>query len=176
MTFTVCCVYLLCSILEESGVHLQYNVHDTKWRRKSLPAQVAFLQLPSLSDQNKLLGKGWKIPKRMKVLKSTQAELDWSINHQLTDCRTEYTVWLNGLPYGVTEKEIRAFLQPLQPVDVRLFGQGVALVDFVTRSDAGKASSKDGKYIGTRYVRVINLTLSCPDEDDENFKWPAPLI
>lgn len=156
-----------------------FNPSDPKWRKKNLPAQVLFLQLESQTDQDKLLntlGRTVVVPgsKNMKTFDSSQAELDWCIYHKVTGRKTDYTVELFGLPYSATKLDIQTFFQPLVPVDVRIFGQGNALVDFATSGDVDKALGRDKEYIGSRYVRIHKLASRTVDEG-EDFKWPAPL-
>jgi len=160
----------------ENGVHHMYNINDPMWRKMDIPAQMTFLQLTSLTDQEKALGLMRTGPerKKLKISSSTQAELDWFINGLITDAKTENIVWINGLAYDIKEDEIRQFLHPLVPVDVRLFGQGNALADFETYADAEKASSKNREKIRDRWVSVVNVTLR-HISDDEDFKWPTPI-
>ncbi|XP_076009952.1 RNA binding motif protein 12Bb [Genypterus blacodes] len=73
-------------------------------------------------------------------------------------------VFLKGLPFSVTEKEIVEFFSGLLVDDMILLknasGQnnGQALVKFATTQDACDGLKRDREYIGTRYVDVYTAT------------------
>ncbi|XP_037532261.1 RNA binding motif protein 12Bb [Nematolebias whitei] len=81
--------------------------------------------------------------------------------HQRPSQNEEFCgVFLKGLPFMVTEDQIRNFFSGLtidqilllKHPDGRLNGMG--FVRFATRQDVGQALRRDGQYIGTRYIDV----------------------
>jgi len=77
--------------------------------------------------------------------------------------RCEFGVKVRGLPYKVTESEIRKFFTPLNVISINiLYGNdgrpsGEAEVGFETSADADSAMAYDKKYIGSRYVELFML-------------------
>ena len=77
----------------------------------------------------------------------------------------ENTVFLRGLPYGATEKDIAKFFGEefqimeggiLLPKMVDNRSSGCAYVQFTTSECAKKALNKNKEYIGTRYVEICH--------------------
>uniref|UniRef100_A0A8D0CWU0 RRM domain-containing protein n=1 Tax=Sander lucioperca TaxID=283035 RepID=A0A8D0CWU0_SANLU len=73
-------------------------------------------------------------------------------------------VFLNGMPFSVTEEEVRDFFYGLLIDDIVLLKNaqgaknGKGIVKFATREDAHEALKRDRKYIGSRYVEVSTTT------------------
>uniref|UniRef100_H2LW44 RNA binding motif protein 12Bb n=1 Tax=Oryzias latipes TaxID=8090 RepID=H2LW44_ORYLA len=82
------------------------------------------------------------------------------------DTERYFVVFLNGLPFSVTENQICEFFKGLETNEIVLLknhrGQnnGKAFVRFVTREDAMEALKKNMEYIGTRYVEVCTTTIN----------------
>ncbi|XP_026149724.1 RNA binding motif protein 12Bb [Mastacembelus armatus] len=74
-------------------------------------------------------------------------------------------VFLKGLPFSVTEKEVREFFSGLLVDEVILLknrygvNNGKGLVKFATREDASEGLKRDRRYIGSRYVEVSTTTV-----------------
>uniref|UniRef100_A0A3B5N092 RRM domain-containing protein n=1 Tax=Xiphophorus couchianus TaxID=32473 RepID=A0A3B5N092_9TELE len=86
-------------------------------------------------------------------------------HHQrLADTDDPYVVFLNGLPFSVTEREIREFFHGLLIDEIVVCkkdtGQnnGKGFARFATKEDALEALKRDGKYIGSRYIDVRTTT------------------
>lgn len=73
-------------------------------------------------------------------------------------------LFLNGLPFSVTEEEIREFFGGLQVTEIVLVknhkGQnnGKGFVNFSTMEDSLEALKRDREYIGSRYIEVVETT------------------
>lgn len=73
-------------------------------------------------------------------------------------------VFLRGMPFSVTEAEVRDFFSGLLVEEIVLLknGNGLkngkGLVKFATREDAYEALKRDRRYIGSRYVEVSPTT------------------
>lgn len=73
-------------------------------------------------------------------------------------------VFLKGMPFSVTEKEVLNFFSGLRVDEIVLLknqkGQnnGKGLVKFATREDASEGLRRDRKYMGSRYVEVYTTT------------------
>lgn len=73
-------------------------------------------------------------------------------------------VFLKGMPFSVTEAEVRNFFSGLLIDDMVLLKNasgaknGKGLVKFATREDATEALARDRNYIGSRYVEVSLTT------------------
>ncbi|CAF0849421.1 unnamed protein product [Brachionus calyciflorus] len=80
--------------------------------------------------------------------------------------RTGLGVRLRGLPYSVTENQIRDFFKPLVPVSVILTKgrdgrpSGECECDFDSQNTLNEAMKYDKKYIGNRYIELFPLTNS----------------
>lgn len=70
---------------------------------------------------------------------------------------------LKGLPYSATEDDIRGFFSPYELKTVSFVYEpdgrpsGLAFAEFVSKDEALKALSKNGEYIGQRYVRLLHV-------------------
>lgn len=73
-------------------------------------------------------------------------------------------VFLKGMPFSVTEAEVREFFSGLLVDEIVLLKNGYGakngkgLVKFTTREDAYEGLKRDRKYIGSRYVEVSTTT------------------
>ncbi|KAM7420688.1 hypothetical protein PAMA_015082 [Pampus argenteus] len=73
-------------------------------------------------------------------------------------------VFLKGMPFSVTEKDVLNFFSGLLVDEIVLLknqkGQnnGTGLVKFATRDDASEGLRRDRKYMGSRYVEVYTTT------------------
>ncbi|KAF3691865.1 RNA-binding protein 12B RNA-binding motif protein 12B [Channa argus] len=73
-------------------------------------------------------------------------------------------VYLKGMPYSVTERDIREFFSGLFVDEIILLknahgsNNGTGLVKFGTTEDAIESLKRDMKYIGSRYVEVSRTT------------------
>lgn len=71
-----------------------------------------------------------------------------------------FGVFLKGLPYSVTEEQIREFFYGLSLEEVLLLRHpsgrlnGMGFAKFLTREDAVQALKRDRQYIGTRFIEV----------------------
>ncbi|XP_072250466.1 RNA binding motif protein 12Bb [Leuresthes tenuis] len=88
------------------------------------------------------------------------------IQHQQSEnAESFFGVFLSGLPFSVTEEEIREFFGGLLVDEVVLLknriGQnnGKGFVNFTTREDALEGLKRHKQYIGTRYIEVFTTTL-----------------
>uniref|UniRef100_UPI0037E92C3F RNA binding motif protein 12Bb n=1 Tax=Semicossyphus pulcher TaxID=241346 RepID=UPI0037E92C3F len=78
-----------------------------------------------------------------------------------------FHVFLKGMPFAVTEQEVREFFSGLLIDDIILFKNGYGakngkgLVKFATSKDAYESLKRDRGYIGSRYVEISPTT-----EDD----------
>jgi RNA recognition motif-containing protein len=76
------------------------------------------------------------------------------------DRPNECKIFVRGLPFKVTGKEIEEFFAPLNCTDIRLgIGfdgrvTGDGMVEFASAQQAAQALAKDRQSIGTRYVEV----------------------
>ncbi|XP_056236594.1 RNA binding motif protein 12Bb [Seriola aureovittata] len=74
-------------------------------------------------------------------------------------------VFLKGMPFSVTEREVRDFFSGLLIDEIILLkneygaNNGRGLVKFGTRQDANEGLKRDRKYIGSRYVEVSMTTV-----------------
>ncbi|XP_071326462.1 RNA binding motif protein 12Bb [Trachinotus anak] len=74
-------------------------------------------------------------------------------------------VFLKGMPFSVTEREVREFFGGLLIDEIILLkndrgaNNGRGLVKFATREDASEGLKRDRKYIGSRYVEVSMTTV-----------------
>ncbi|GFR41617.1 hypothetical protein Agub_g2342 [Astrephomene gubernaculifera] len=77
---------------------------------------------------------------------------------------------LKGLPYSATEEDIRQFFAPYELKGVSFVYEpdgrpsGLAFAEFVSKEEALKALSKNGEYIGQRYVRLLHVPRSEMEE------------
>ncbi|KAF6739548.1 RNA-binding protein 12B [Oryzias melastigma] len=82
------------------------------------------------------------------------------------DTERYFVVFLNGLPFSVTENEICEFFKGLETDEIVLLknhrGQnnGKAFVRFVSVEDALEGLKRNREYIGTRYVEVCTTTVN----------------
>ncbi|KAM4580346.1 RNA binding motif protein 12Bb [Odontesthes bonariensis] len=88
------------------------------------------------------------------------------IQHQQSEnAESFFGVFLSGMPFSVTEGEIREFFGGLLIDEIVLMknriGQnnGKGFVNFSTREDALEALKRHKQYIGTRYIEVFTTTL-----------------
>ncbi|KAM6910398.1 RNA binding motif protein 12Bb [Xenentodon cancila] len=81
------------------------------------------------------------------------------------DTETFFIVFLNGLPFSVTEREIREFFDGLLIDEIILLknrhgeNNGKGFAKFATRLDALEGLKRDRKYIGSRYIDVCATTV-----------------
>lgn len=75
-----------------------------------------------------------------------------------------FCLYLKGLPYSVTEKEVHDFFSGLL-VDEIIFmknahgsNNGTGFVKFATREDATEGLKRDRGYIGSRYIEISRAT------------------
>lgn len=74
-------------------------------------------------------------------------------------------VFLKGMPFSVTEAEVREFFSGLLVDEIILLkngngaNNGKGLVKFATREDAYEGLKRDRRYIGLRYVEVSTTTV-----------------
>lgn len=74
-------------------------------------------------------------------------------------------VFLKGLPFSVTEMEVRDFFGGLLIDEIVLLknergaNNGRGLVKFATRQDANEGLKRDREYIGSRYIEVSMTTV-----------------
>ncbi|GAX83059.1 hypothetical protein CEUSTIGMA_g10485.t1 [Chlamydomonas eustigma] len=77
---------------------------------------------------------------------------------------------LKGLPYSATEGQIRDFFKEQSIKSVRFVLEpdgrpsGLAFAEFETREDAVKALTKNGDFLGERYVRLLHVPASEMEE------------
>ncbi|KAG2488109.1 hypothetical protein HYH03_013258 [Edaphochlamys debaryana] len=77
--------------------------------------------------------------------------------------QTSAILKLKGLPYSATEEDIRQFFAPYELKTVSFVYEpdgrpsGLAFAEFVSKEEALKALSKNGEYIGQRYVRLLHV-------------------
>ena len=75
-------------------------------------------------------------------------------------------VFLKGLPFTVTENEVREFFTDLLVDDIVLLknengsNNGRGLVKFATREDANEGLKRDRRYIGSRYIEISMTTAN----------------
>uniref|UniRef100_A0A3Q3QPS5 RRM domain-containing protein n=1 Tax=Monopterus albus TaxID=43700 RepID=A0A3Q3QPS5_MONAL len=75
-----------------------------------------------------------------------------------------FGVFLKGMPFSVTEKDVRDFFSGLSVDDIILrknkhgANNGTGLVKFQTREDVIEALKRDRRYIGSRYVEISTTT------------------
>ncbi|GAX83407.1 hypothetical protein CEUSTIGMA_g10832.t1 [Chlamydomonas eustigma] len=73
---------------------------------------------------------------------------------------------LKGLPYAATERQIRDFFNGQIVKTVRFVFEpdgrpsGLAFAEFETREEALKALSKNGEFLGDRYVRLLHVPVT----------------
>lgn len=73
-------------------------------------------------------------------------------------------LFLKGLPFSVTEKEVHDFFSGLLVDEIILFkntygaNNGKGLVKFAAREDAFEGLKRDRRYIGSRYIEVSRAT------------------
>ncbi|KAM4735656.1 RNA binding motif protein 12Bb [Anableps anableps] len=81
-----------------------------------------------------------------------------------SDTDDPYVVFLNGLPFSVTERDIREFFHGLLVDEIvvckKETGQnnGKGFARFASKEDVLEALKRDGKYIGSRYIDVRTTT------------------
>lgn len=72
---------------------------------------------------------------------------------------------LKGLPYSATEEQIREFFRDFSVTRVAFVYEpdgrpsGLAFAEFATKEDAIQALSKNGEYLGSRYVRLLHVPV-----------------
>ncbi|KAL6763408.1 hypothetical protein V8C86DRAFT_3012807 [Haematococcus lacustris] len=77
---------------------------------------------------------------------------------------------LKGLPYSATEAQILDFFKEFRVVRIAFVGEpdgrpsGLAFAEFETRDEAVRALSKNGQFIGERYVRLLHVTKNEMEE------------
>lgn len=89
-------------------------------------------------------------------------------NKHQRDLDTEnfFVVFLNGLPFSVTEREIHEFFAGLLIDELVLLknhrgeNNGKGFVKFATREDAMEGLKRDREYIGSRYINVCTTTVN----------------
>ncbi|XP_041845204.1 RNA binding motif protein 12Bb [Melanotaenia boesemani] len=85
-------------------------------------------------------------------------------HHRASKTEDFFGLFLNGLPFSVTEEEIRDFFGGIQVTEIVIVknhkGQnnGKGFVNFSTREDSLEALKRDREYIGSRYIEVLETT------------------
>ncbi|XP_028282141.1 RNA binding motif protein 12Bb [Parambassis ranga] len=99
------------------------------------------------------------------------------LSHHQRDANTDVFLFLRGLPYTVTEKEVYDFFGGL-PIDEIILlkkktgaNNGSGYVKFATSEAAVEGLKKDREYLGSRYIELLksNITEWCLATD----KGPA---
>uniref|UniRef100_A0A3P8TXX4 RNA binding motif protein 12Bb n=1 Tax=Amphiprion percula TaxID=161767 RepID=A0A3P8TXX4_AMPPE len=87
--------------------------------------------------------------------------------HQRASNDDDFTcLFLKGLPFTVTEKEVCDFFGGLCVVEIVLLkkrdgsNNGTGLIKFATREDAAEGLQRDRNYIGSRYIEVSTTTIN----------------
>ncbi|XP_068592014.1 RNA binding motif protein 12Bb [Cebidichthys violaceus] len=87
------------------------------------------------------------------------------LHHQKASNNNDFVhVFLKGMPFTVTEKEVHDFFLGLLIDEIVLlkngngYKNGRGLVKFATREDANEAMKRDRGYIGSRYVEITPTT------------------
>lgn len=87
--------------------------------------------------------------------------------HQRASNDDDFTcLFLKGLPFTVTEKEVCDFFGGLHVVEIVLLknrdgsNNGNGLIKFATREDAAEGLQRDRNYIGSRYIEVSTTTIN----------------
>ncbi|XP_054477666.1 RNA binding motif protein 12Bb [Anoplopoma fimbria] len=87
------------------------------------------------------------------------------VQHQRASSTNDFVhVFLKGMPFSVTEEEVRDFFCGLLIDEMILLKNGngskngKGLVKFATREDANEALKRDRGYIGSRYVEISTTT------------------
>ncbi|XP_068426321.1 RNA binding motif protein 12Bb [Clinocottus analis] len=100
------------------------------------------------------------------VGRRSAGRLDYSPLHYQKAVNTNdfLHVFLKGMPFSVTEKEVRDFFGGLLIDEMVLLKNGngtkngKGLVKFATKEDANEALKRDKGYIGSRYVEISTTT------------------
>lgn len=87
--------------------------------------------------------------------------------HQRASNDDDFTcLFLKGLPFTVTEKQISDFFGGLCVVEIVLLktrdgsNNGNGLIKFATREDAAEGLKRDRQYIGSRYIEISTTTIN----------------
>ncbi|XP_054629080.1 RNA binding motif protein 12Bb [Dunckerocampus dactyliophorus] len=91
---------------------------------------------------------------------ATRHEVSPPTRQQRTSNDKSLCVFLKGLPFTVTEREVSEFFSGLRIIDMALLknqagkNNGMGLVKFSSNEEALEALKRDREYIGSRYVEV----------------------
>ncbi|XP_061572717.1 RNA binding motif protein 12Bb isoform X2 [Cololabis saira] len=108
--------------------------------------------------------------------RSMEPEVEWrssdrpesyvsSQDQRNLDTESFFIVFLNGLPFSVTERNIREFFDGLLIDEIVLVknhkgeNNGKGFVKFATRQDCIESLKRDKNYIGSRYIDVCTTTV-----------------
>ncbi|XP_028854976.1 putative RNA-binding protein 19 [Denticeps clupeoides] len=84
-----------------------------------------------------------------------------SANRPHVEPSTAFTVKLRGVPFRVTEQQIREFMMPLKPVAIRIakisngLNSGYVYVDLRSEQEIERALRMNKDYMGGRYIEVF---------------------
>ncbi|XP_008283890.1 RNA binding motif protein 12Bb [Stegastes partitus] len=88
-------------------------------------------------------------------------------HHQRAPHTDDFTcLFLKGLPFTVTEKEIGDFFGGLRVVEIVILknrdgsNNGNGLIKFATREDSAEGLKRDRQYIGSRYIEISPTTVN----------------
>ncbi|KAK5862377.1 hypothetical protein PBY51_017781 [Eleginops maclovinus] len=85
-------------------------------------------------------------------------------HQRASNTNDDLLVFLKGMPFSVTEEQVRDFFCDLLIDEIVLMKNGngskngKGFVKFATREDANEALNRDRQYIGSRYVEVSSTT------------------
>ncbi|XP_061529313.1 probable RNA-binding protein 19 [Phycodurus eques] len=89
---------------------------------------------------------------------------------------TEFTVKLRGVPFNVSQQQIREFMTPQKPAAIRIGRKesgnrtGYVYVDLHSEEEVEKALKKNKDYIGGRYIEVFRVDASGWNRTDRRDK------
>jgi len=136
------------------------------------PTGEAFIEFASECDQQKALEKNEDETLGERYQNVVVTECSKHDKDSRTS-KTGHMVFMRGLPFKATGDDVRDFLQPLEPAEVRLLlkrdhmPNGMCEVDFQSHEDAVAAMDKNNMKIGHRYIELF--LRSQPVVNDEAF-------
>ena len=84
-----------------------------------------------------------------------------------------YTLRLRGIPFAANSTDIRKFLRPIEPTNIRLLtdddgrSTGLAFVDFKSQSDIDEALKLNGNKMGKRYIELL---VDAKNKDESKYQ------
>lgn len=108
---------------------------------------------------------------------SSDAEEDVSSAAPASTGEAKFTIRLRGLPFTATEEQLREFLYPLDPLEIRLpldrknRPSGRAYIDMRSKADYDAALKRNGDHLGERYIEVSKDDGAALERDKDR---PAP--